>query len=83
MAVDVQSSVSMWVCLVLSIVLLVARGLLRRIRGQRFTPGDYWCFAAAVFILGRLLGNYYLLVYGSTRGELSAGEGEECMLTWM
>lgn len=75
MMVDSQSLVSMWVCLILSIVFIAIRGLLRRLRGQSFTRGDYWCFSAAAFILGRLLANHFLLLYGSTRSRL------ECLCT--
>ncbi|KAI8931531.1 hypothetical protein NX059_011188 [Plenodomus lindquistii] len=67
MAVDFQSSVSMWVCLMLSIALIAIRQVLRRVRKQSFTRGDYWCLSAAFFILGRLLVNYFLLRYRSTR----------------
>lgn len=69
MAADLESWVSLYVCLVLSILLIIARLFLRRWRQQGFTRGDYWCMLAAVFILARLIGNHYLLVYGSTRSR--------------
>lgn len=65
--VDTQSSVSMWVCLMLSVGLIAVRLALRRLRRQNFTHGDYWCMVAVVPILGRLLANHFLLLYGSTR----------------
>ncbi|KAH7085524.1 hypothetical protein BKA63DRAFT_19450 [Paraphoma chrysanthemicola] len=67
MAFDYVSWVSLYVCLVLSLLLIVVRLVLRRVRGQSFTRGDYWCLATAVFILIRLIANHYLLIYGSTR----------------
>ncbi|KAH9879479.1 hypothetical protein IAQ61_001297 [Plenodomus lingam] len=67
MALDSQSTVSMWVCLMLSVALIFIRQVLRRVRGQSVTRGDYWCLSAAIFILGRLLANHFLLLYGSTR----------------
>ncbi|KAF2847480.1 hypothetical protein T440DRAFT_491921 [Plenodomus tracheiphilus IPT5] len=57
----------MWVCLMLSVALIALRQVLRKFRGQRTTPGDYWALSAAVFIVGRLLANHFLLLYGSTR----------------
>ncbi|KAF1843520.1 uncharacterized protein K460DRAFT_378648 [Cucurbitaria berberidis CBS 394.84] len=57
----------MWVCLVVSVALIVARLALRKVRGQKITHGDYWCLCAAVSIVGRLLANHFLLIYGSTR----------------
>jgi hypothetical protein len=67
MAENTQSWVSLYVCLVLSIVLIILRLFLRRLRVQSLTSGDYWCIATVVFILARLIANHYLLVYGSTR----------------
>ncbi|CAO2652984.1 Nn.00g023950.m01.CDS01 [Neocucurbitaria sp. VM-36] len=67
MAGDSQSSVPMWICLMLSVALIAARLALRRFRAQGFTRGDYWCLGAAVCIMGRLLANHFLLLYGSTR----------------
>jgi hypothetical protein len=67
LATDPESWVSLYVCLVLSILLIIARLFLRRWRQQGFTRGDYWCMLASVLILARLIANHYLLVYGSTR----------------
>ncbi|KAL6705001.1 hypothetical protein ACN47E_007404 [Coniothyrium glycines] len=64
---DLQSSVSMWVCLLLSVILVSVRLSLRRWRGQKFLRGDFWCVCAAVLIVARLVGNHLLVVYGSTR----------------
>lgn len=69
MAIDLQSWISLYVCLVLSLLLIAVRLVLRRVRGQSFTRGDCWCLATAVFILARLISNHYLLVYGSTRSK--------------
>jgi hypothetical protein len=69
MAEDTQSWISLYVCLILSVVFIIARLYLRRLRHQSFTHGDYWCIATAVFILARLVGNHVLLIYGSTRRE--------------
>ncbi|KAF2024699.1 hypothetical protein EK21DRAFT_78130 [Setomelanomma holmii] len=67
MVIDYQSWISLYVCLVLSMLLIVVRLILRKVRGQKFTGGDYWCIITFVFILTRLIANHYLLVYGSTR----------------
>ncbi|KAH7394025.1 hypothetical protein DE146DRAFT_115018 [Phaeosphaeria sp. MPI-PUGE-AT-0046c] len=67
MTTDLQSWVSLYVCLILSIILIAVRLFLRRWRQQAFTRGDYWCILAAIFVLGRLIGNHFLLLYGSTR----------------
>ena len=66
---DILSWASLWICLVLALVIIVVRIVLRRLRGQGFTPGDYWCMATAGFVLARLISNHFLLVYGSTRSE--------------
>lgn len=81
MAEDSESTVSMWVCLMLAVALIAARLGLRRWRGQGFTRGDYWCLGAAVCILGRLLANHFLLLYGSTRGEFGLVGLESWVLT--
>ncbi|KAJ4411547.1 hypothetical protein N0V91_001332 [Didymella pomorum] len=64
---DPLSSIPMWVCLLLSVTLIVVRIGFRLWRKQRLIRGDYWCLLAALFTIARLVGNYYLLVYGSTR----------------
>ncbi|KAF1920515.1 hypothetical protein BDU57DRAFT_17421 [Ampelomyces quisqualis] len=67
MADDSDSWVALYVCLILALTLIATRLFLRRLRHQSFSRGDYWCMAAAVFILTRLVANHFLLVYGSTR----------------
>ncbi|KAH7068445.1 hypothetical protein FB567DRAFT_457363 [Paraphoma chrysanthemicola] len=67
MAIDVQSTVSMWVCLMLALVLIVTRLALRRWRKQGFTHGDGWCMCSAALIVARLVANHLLISYGSTR----------------
>ncbi|KAF1928247.1 uncharacterized protein M421DRAFT_157070 [Didymella exigua CBS 183.55] len=67
MAMDPLSSISLWVCLLLSVALVVLRISFRLWRKQRLIRGDYWCLLAALFTVARLVANYYLLVYGSTR----------------
>jgi hypothetical protein len=69
MADDTPSWISLYVCLILSIVFIVLRLSLRRLRAQSLTSGDYWCITTVVFILARLVTNHFLLVYGSTRRE--------------
>ncbi|KAF2626693.1 hypothetical protein BU25DRAFT_343408 [Macroventuria anomochaeta] len=64
---DPLSSISMWVCLLLSVALIVVRIGFRLWRKQRLIHGDYWCLLAALFTIMRLATNYYLLIYGSTR----------------
>ncbi|KAF2827316.1 hypothetical protein CC86DRAFT_393481 [Ophiobolus disseminans] len=75
---DIQSWVSLWVCLVLALVLIAIRLILRRFRGQAFTRGDSWCMVTAGFILARLISNHILLLYGSTR-TLSAARRLELL----
>jgi hypothetical protein len=67
MATDELSAIPMWVCLLLSVALIAFRIGFRLWRTQRLIRGDYWCLLAAVFTVARLVANYYLLVYGSTR----------------
>lgn len=65
--IDPQSTVSMWFCLLFSVILIVVRLGLRRWRRQRFLRGDFWCICAAILIVARLVGNHLLVLYGSTR----------------
>lgn len=65
--IDPQSTVSMWLCLSLSVGLVGVRLCLRRWRRQVFLRGDFWCVCAALLIVARLVGNHLLVVYGSTR----------------
>ncbi|KAJ4373451.1 hypothetical protein N0V86_007590 [Didymella sp. IMI 355093] len=67
MSTDPLSSIPMWVCLLLSVALIALRISFRLWRKQRLIRGDYWCLLAAVFTVARLVANYYLLIYGSTR----------------
>lgn len=69
--VNDQLSVSMtlWVCLLLSVALLATRLLLRLFRRQKLTSGDYWCLNAAIFIVTRLTVDRLILIYGTTRSE--------------
>lgn len=70
MAMDPLSSIPMWVCLLLSVALIVVRIGFRLWRKQHLIRGDCWCLLAAAFTVARLAANYYLLVYGSTRSTL-------------
>jgi hypothetical protein len=66
--VDQLSSIPMWICLLLSVALIATRIAARLWRKQCLIRGDYWCMLAVVFTVARLVANYYLLIYGSTRG---------------
>jgi hypothetical protein len=66
---EAESWASLYVCLVLSLALILVRLFLRRWRQQTFTRGDYWCIATATLVLARLITNHYLLLYDSTRSE--------------
>lgn len=59
----------MWVCLLLSVALIAVRVGFRLWKKQRLIRGDYWCLLAALFTVARLVANYYLLIYGSTRSR--------------
>ncbi|OSS46882.1 hypothetical protein B5807_08996 [Epicoccum nigrum] len=65
--VDQLSSIPMWICLLLSVALIATRIAARLWRKQCLIRGDYWCMLAVVFTVARLVANYYLLIYGSTR----------------
>jgi hypothetical protein len=67
MPTDTLSAIPMWVCLLLSVALIAIRIGFRLWKKQRLISGDYWCLLAAAFIVARLVANYYLLIYGSTR----------------
>jgi hypothetical protein len=69
MANGIESWIALYVCLILSLVLILLRLCLRRLRQQSLTRGDYWCMAVAVFISARLVTNHYLLLFGSTRSK--------------
>ncbi|KAH3963916.1 hypothetical protein HBH70_223460 [Parastagonospora nodorum] len=73
MATTIVDELSAWVshylCLFLSLVLIIARLILRRKQQQTFTSGDYWCITAGFSILIRLVAHHYVLSYGSTRIE--------------
>jgi amino acid permease len=71
---DSSSWDSLYVCLMISIALIIIRLSLRLFRRQSFTRGDYWCITCAVFIVARLVANHFLLVYGSTRSTLISSE---------
>lgn len=66
---EAESWISLYVCLVLSLALLLVRLALRRWRQQSFTRGDYWCMVTATLVLARLITNHYLLLYDSTRSK--------------
>jgi hypothetical protein len=80
---DPRSWDSLYVCLILSIALIILRLGLRYFRRQSFTRGDCWCMTAAIFILARLVANHFLLVLGSTRSMLvfSDDQIKDFMLT--
>jgi hypothetical protein len=65
-----ESWIALYVCLIVSLVLILLRLCLRRLRHQKLTRGDYWCVVVAVFILARLVANHFLLLFGSTRSKL-------------
>lgn len=44
---------ALWVCHAIAIALCVARVLLRKVRSQKFTTGDYWTMVALVSIILR------------------------------